>query len=287
MLHHEEAVAFEDAFVGDAYGGRVDATLLVSLGYHLRDGLWWQPDAVVRHSTFAEFSLPVGTSRADGAETSVEHDPHYLVATGFTDALGNQLSAEIDYQRLAPWRISDPNGSVREVRYDPLGVVVAATHYGHVGTAPWGFAPVSSLAYDQPVALDNVIAAADSSPQGVQDQTWYDLDAWSSSAQPTAVVSLLREQYVDDGAGGHGDDLVHVGVTYLDAFGRVLPAKGARRGRARHRARCRGEHRDRCRRPAGARRIQPEVAGIRARRLRQQAEADPGLRALLHHPGEL
>jgi RHS repeat-associated protein len=225
LLHHEEAVAFEDAFVGDAYGGRVDATLLVSLGYHLRDGLWWQPDAVVRHSTFAEFSLPVGTSRADGAETSVEHDPHYLVATGFTDALGNQLSAEIDYQRLALWRISDPNGSVREVRYDPLGVVVAATHYGHVGTAPWGFAPVSSLAYDQPVTLGTVIAAAGSSPQGVQDQTWYDLDAWSSSAQPTAVVSLIRERYVDDGAGGHGDDLVHVGVTYLDAFGRVLQRK--------------------------------------------------------------
>ena len=49
-------------------------------------------------------------------------------APNLTDQQRQQLKLEVQ-----PGTLIDANGNVSEVRYDPLGVVIAVTSYGHAG----------------------------------------------------------------------------------------------------------------------------------------------------------
>jgi len=138
LLHHEEAACFEPAFITGVFAARVDNALLSTLGYQLHDGLWWQLDETHSYFPAGQFYEKKTLLRADGAATSFAYDAYALVVTGFTDALNNTVAGTVDYHELALNRITDPNGTVREVRYDPLGVIVASTAYGSIATQPWG-----------------------------------------------------------------------------------------------------------------------------------------------------
>jgi RHS repeat-associated protein len=226
LLHHEEAACFEPAFVTDLYGTRVDNALLGSLGYALRDGFWWQSDEVHSYLAAAQFRRISSLRRGDGAETHLGYDAYALVHTVYTDALDNALTAEIDYHTLAPWRITDANGSVNEVRYDPLGVIVLSTTYGTIGPQAWGFDPLSAVLLKTPAGVADAVATASSLVQGAMRYVWYDLHAWKNSGSPTTLVTLSRESLKHDGhGGGTAGGVVEIVVSYFDAMGRLLQEK--------------------------------------------------------------
>ena len=227
LVHHEEAACFAPAFVADALGGRVDDARLTALGYALREGLWWQVDATHRFGPAAAFSRPVATARSDGAVTQLAYDPYALAAVKATDPVGNVVAATIDYHALAPWRLVDPNGNTAEVRYDPLGVVVAATSYGHAGDQPWGCDPLSAVATRTPADLAAALADPATLIQGAASYLWYEVDAWSRDGTPTTVLRLGREDLVHDGAGDASAPTgrIQTTVAYLDSLGRTLQDK--------------------------------------------------------------
>ena len=226
MVHHEEAACFSSTFIADALAGRVDDGRLSALGYLQRDGLWWQIDEIHHFTPAAEFSQRAAIERADGAITRFTYDAYALTITAVTDPLGNATAGVIDYHQLAPWRLTDPNGNVSEVRYDPLGVVITATSYGHVGDEAWGFDALDAVALRAPATVADALADPSHYLQGAARYAWYDLGAWSHDGMPTTVLGLTREDLLRDGAGtGTDAGRVQIGIAYLDGLGRALQEK--------------------------------------------------------------
>src|SRR5262249_16743954 len=153
---------------------------LIALGYIQRDGLWWQVDEMHHFTPAAEFSQRSALERGDGAITRFTYDAYALTIIKLTDPLGNSTIGVIDYHQLAPWRLPDPTGKVSEVRYDPLGVVVASTSYGHVGDKAWGFDALDAVVPRTPGTLADALADPGQYLQSAARYTWYDLGAWSA-----------------------------------------------------------------------------------------------------------
>jgi RHS repeat-associated protein len=226
MVHHEESACFTEAFLADALGGRAVDSDLAPLGYVQRDGLFWQVDATHEYTSAAKFSVRSAVVRGDGATTTFTYDAYAIALTAVTDPLDNNTSALIDYHQVTPTRLTDPNGNVSEVRYDPLGVVVATTRFGHVGNQPWGFDPLAAVNTPAPSTLADVLAAPASCLQGAESYVWYDLGAWFHDGVPTHVIRVNAEQLLHDGAGGGSPGVrIQIGITYLDGLGRVLQEK--------------------------------------------------------------
>jgi RHS repeat-associated protein len=139
LVRETETLALTAGLVAQAYGGRVDATMLADEGrYRFVDGGWWVPSGV-RHYDPAGFYQPVGLTDPFGNTSTVEYDPYRLlvVAARATqvapyDVLVTQ--AAYDYRVLAPRELTDPNGNRGRAAFDPLGRVVATWVMGKDGS---------------------------------------------------------------------------------------------------------------------------------------------------------
>ena len=223
LLHHREEACFARAQISVVFGSRADDARLTALGYFERDGLWWKRGAMQEYTGAARFFQIAASTAFDGARDEVEYDPYAVATTATIDAVGNRTSLRIDYHTLLPQSVEDANGAIVEVERDPLSVIVATTRRGHVGTASWGFAPLSTAT---PVTFDSLLANPAVYLGGVAQRIWYDADAWSRDRTPIVAVHVTREQLVDDGAGTSSPaGAAAIGVAYLDGFGRTLQTK--------------------------------------------------------------
>ena len=230
-LHHEEAACFTPRLVAEIYGDRVDAAFLESeCGYLLRDGHWWQREPVHHFETTSGFALPERRERWDGATTITSYDRYFLRPVEVTDAAGNRTVAEIDYHALAPWRITDPNDNIAEVRYDALGVLVAATQYGTAlgpdgRPARLGHEPLSAWMPPGDGTVEAMLAEPKRFLQSAARVIGYDLHGWNDAGIPPRLVTLTAEDWVHDGRGGSGSGRIQTTIGYLDGFGEMLQGK--------------------------------------------------------------
>lgn len=226
LVHHEEAAVFAPSLVAEVYGARVDDARLTALGYVERDGLWWQRDETHVFGDATLFFQRQAVIATDGGRMELEYDAYALELIAVTDAAGNRAEAVIDYHVVAPRRITDPNGNVSEVRYDALGVIVAASSRGELQGQPWGFDVLDDLVFPSAADAADVLADPAGFLQGAARFIWYDFDAWLSSGAPPVVVTLVAEELPNDGAGGGAPrGRIDVAVAYLDGMGRALQAK--------------------------------------------------------------
>jgi RHS repeat-associated protein len=226
LIHHEETACFTPVFSDEVYRDRVAPARLAELGYVLRDGYYWKRDEVHHFAPRSQFSQCIAVEARDGSRTTFTYDRHALAIIAIEDALGNRTTADIDYHVLAPWRLIDPNGAVREVLYDGVGVITCETSLGVVEEQTWGFDALSSVEDRAPPSVSDLLARPDHYIQGAASFTYYDLDAWSHHRTPTTVVSLLREELLNDGRGGQTPrGRIQINVSYLDGMGRTLQAK--------------------------------------------------------------
>lgn len=233
LLHHSESACFTPELIAGAYGGRVDTSLLSGDGgYHSLGGYWWQTDSTLRYHDADGFFQLASLERADGAMTRLAYDADTLALVELEDAFGNRVSARIDHHVMAPDRLSDPNGTVTEVMYDPLGVPIVSTMHGHVldaaGTVqPYGQDLLAVYNAQDDAKFNEIVANPASFVQSAAEFLYYDLDAWSQNAIPARSVRLVREDLRYDGTGaGVAISPVQVTVSYFDGFQRVLQAKG-------------------------------------------------------------
>jgi RHS repeat-associated protein len=234
LLHHEKSACFNGALISDIFNGRIDPDSLSVFYYEFRDGYWWQPGPVLHyHSADGFFSL-AREVRADGGETQYTYDePYFLTLTEIHDALGNRTSAEINYNVVAPFRITDPNNNISEVLYDPLGATMVSTFQGSIlgpldSPEIYGNDGLSEYALQPDADFSAILAEPSRFLQNAGQFVFYELDSWSESepGQPLRSISLVREENVYDGAGGGApDSRIRIIVSYADGFGRALQSK--------------------------------------------------------------
>ncbi|MET3948528.1 RHS repeat-associated protein [Arthrobacter sp. UYCu512] len=231
LVHHEEHACFAAAEVARIYAARVNAAALTAAHYVAADGYWWARGPVAALLPAARFSLPEGSLEADGAQTAWVWDPAALSRLSFTDEVGNTTTADLDYQVMAPWRITDANQATFEARYDAFGFTVLTSGHGTAlddgGTSQaHGARPLSA----HPGGLPGTVTAALANPAGavVQASTFAfcDLAAFRDRGEPICSVDVARESLVDDGAGGPAQNgELKVAVQYFDGFGRPIQGK--------------------------------------------------------------
>jgi RHS repeat-associated protein len=219
LVHHEENACFADTLVARELAPRVDATRLRSLGYVLHDGLWWRQNVIHHYAPRERFSLQVGGEYWDGGRSAVEYDDYSLVVIAELDEVGNRTTGVVDYHVMELAQITEPNGLVSRVRYDPLGVVVATTTRGQVAGQRWGFGddlavpsvtPREALADPARVLGERARVAV------------YDLDAWHLRREPPVAVTIGSEELLH---GANRAARIQLGVTYYDGLGEPLQEK--------------------------------------------------------------
>ena len=215
-------LVFTPGLLAQVYGDRLNDNLLRDNGKYLQgkdlknrqlfkteddDNTWWilsgrslyAPDASQR------FYLPNGAQDALGNVTTFSFDPYALAIIQTEDALGNTISAQINYRTIQPWMITDANGNRSAVRFDVLGMVVATAVMGKEGASEGDIldttTPESSPADDPTTKFE------------------YDLFNWSVNQRPNVVHVLAREIHRDPATRWQES------FTYSDGFGREIQKK--------------------------------------------------------------
>lgn len=232
LLHHEEDALFTAAFAATNLPLGGDNALMQNTGrYTLRDGYWWRSDPVKHYATPAQFWRLVRTVRSDGGTTTLTYDSQSLMVTRTVDAAGNAIGFEFDYNHLLPWKITDPNGALTEIRYDALGVAIASTHTADVldetgAIRAYGFKPLSSFTERTPVGILSVLSNPSFFLQSAATATFYDLEAWQRDGLPVTVIELTAETLAHDGtAAASAGSVIGQEIRYFDGFSRVIQAK--------------------------------------------------------------
>jgi RHS repeat-associated protein len=238
LLHHQETAAFTPALIERAFGDKVtDGILESDGGYYQVDGYWWNRGLIQYYLTGpGAFSLPiraennfsdVTTDSALNVRTDVTYDQYKLLQESMsqylTESQLNTVTALNDYQTLSPWQITDSNGNIMEVLFDPLGQVIATSIYGTVAGEPAGDDPLSDYQI-KPATFEHVLQDPADYLQGATCYFYYDLCAWLERRQPACAVTLQREKHVRQLKPGVASE-IQISLSYSDGYGRVIESK--------------------------------------------------------------
>lgn len=172
LVYESYALALTPGLVSNVYGTTVTSTDLTNAGYELSNSAWWVRSGRNR-LVASHFYQPDRHSDPFGNTTEISWDSHDLAITEVEDAVGNTVSADIDYRTLAPWRLTDANGQKSEVALDELGRVTEMAVVGKAGEGDTLSAPTVEHTYE--------------------------LGRWLSSGVPARVHTRRRETHDDTG----------------------------------------------------------------------------------------
>jgi hypothetical protein len=221
LLHHTEAATGHELLYSSVYGIKIDDTILKDKGgYSKSDNYWWDSDGVMYYNTGSGFYLPVKTIDPFNAETSVKYDAYNLFPDTSTDALGNTVTAEIDYRTLSPCKLTDPNDNCAEVLSDPMGMVIVTSIYGREETTDKGDDTLSTYTEVSSPSIDDIIKYPEKYLQNATAYFYYDLEAWKTRSEPPYFVNLLRETHVKD-LTGNEKTRIQIQLGYSDGYGRT------------------------------------------------------------------
>ncbi|MGC4863161.1 SpvB/TcaC N-terminal domain-containing protein [Micromonospora sp. DT41] len=169
---------------------------------------------------------------AVSTEHTARYDEHDLMIVDTSDAVGNRLTADIDYRVLQPWRVTDPNGNVGEAAFDVFGTVSATALVGKPGQLTG-----DSLAGINPDLSPDEVRDFFADPRAhaagllgaATTRRLYDLAAYADSRDqefpnPIAGAAISREIHVAGLTPGVPSPS-QVGLSYLDGFGRTIQQK--------------------------------------------------------------
>lgn len=248
LLQRAEA-AFTPATITGLFGsmpvpGGLDPFLSAQGGYRLEGSYWWKQSARACYRLGSEFfliravadpfvAIPQGRG---GTTTSYGYDPYNLLVTSATLISSNGDTAnqtttvnKIDYQKLAPVQLTEPNGTIRELIADPLGAVVATSFRGHEfvddKTVARGFAP---LPVDDPsswpvaASLADFVSHPGSYLNGAAQSFHYDAFAWQRDGSPASAATASIATYTSEVGPPPVSDPIQVAILYSDGTGRQL-----------------------------------------------------------------
>ncbi|MFB9159368.1 SpvB/TcaC N-terminal domain-containing protein [Chromobacterium violaceum] len=199
-------VAYDPVLSGDARtkkltdAGYVHANKILPVTPSVTESQVW----VVRagYATYFDasgFYLPKTQQKTSlTGELKIRYDAYYCCVMETVDVLENTAKAEYDYRFLQPWRLTDINGNIQEVRFDALGRVVASSFYGKEKNVAVGFDPVKDF-----VLPGNVSEAISHpiTPQTVATYGLTDVYSWmgklpQAMLQPDDEDKLLAIRFI-------------------------------------------------------------------------------------------
>ena len=133
--------------------------------------------------------------------------------------------ALIDYQSQAPWQLTDSNGVVQQVLYDPRGSVAAQSVFkpAEGGRPRIGDEDLADYTWRAEASFDAVIADPAYYLQGAGAFYFYDFQAPSATPpQPASAITLTRSRYASDGV---ADAHIELTIEFTDGFGQVVEGK--------------------------------------------------------------
>ncbi|NEP50817.1 MAG: RHS repeat-associated core domain-containing protein, partial [Moorea sp. SIO3C2] len=241
LAHHHQQAVLSDQWRQAVYGNKLDQTIISHEGgYFLDNGYWWNKGLVQHYLKGEGFYLPYQTAndfakaanQTDGlqAKTTVTYDSYYLVPVEteayITDTEKNVTVAAIDYQTLSPWQLTDINQVIHQVRFDPLGKVIATSIFKKASGRIARTGDGDLLNYKMPANAGFAQILANPADY-LQDATtffYYNLSAWQDNQQPASYISLMRQTHVSDLQAGE-QSVIQVSVGYSDGFDRVVEEK--------------------------------------------------------------
>ncbi len=249
LFVRSDHAAFAGAYVAEVFDGvpvplSLDGFLADEGGFawEAANGFWWNPGGVEQYHGAADFyvaaaSLDPFAARSDGAEGTTwtyGYDASRLVLTTVTTAApgvadGVTRAERVDYRTLNVERMRDENGVVWEALADPLGKVVATSHYGteNHGGAPvaTGFTPLpleTTETWPVPPDVDTVLADPAAWLRGAATAFYYDSAAWDAAGVPVHAIQLQAQDYPDPAAPDVPVGAVQVSLTFFDGLGRPV-----------------------------------------------------------------
>ena len=229
LLHNAASAVFPQSLVDQLYDPSVVTPSLLEQegGFVFRDGYWWNPGQTASYADAAGFFLLSSVTDPFGNPTSYGYDAVKLALTSIADALGQIESAELDYEAFQVRRLTDVNGIISEVAYDPLGLVTVSTTYKQTISGPEGNQPLSDYAPQPDPSIDQVLQNPELYLQGAGGFFAYDFDAWTASRTPLASVSLQRVDWYYRNGAAAPPSRIRRQVTYIDGLGRAACLKSA------------------------------------------------------------
>ncbi|WP_264707925.1 SpvB/TcaC N-terminal domain-containing protein [Wolbachia endosymbiont (group B) of Agriphila straminella] len=233
LLHHTEAMAFSNSQIKEVFADKITSDqMLKDLGYKkTSNNFWWALSPTQYYYGSDKYYLPEKVIDVFGSETAVVYDQYNLLpiktVVKATESSNYETTAEYDYQRLTPVKLTDHNDNISEVILNPLGVVIATSIYGSENGEKKGDKPLLEYQVRKNPNFEDVLGTvegANGPEHYLQNATsffYYYLEAWRKNGQPVHVINLQRETHVSDGTSTR----IRQVVTHIDGFGRNLETK--------------------------------------------------------------
>lgn len=244
LIHHEEQAQISKTWLETVFDQKLDELKLIQSGYWLDQGYWWNRGLIQYYFKdplrFYQVSQTDGRFPDVNAEsalnptTTVEYDTYLFQPTRVTQyvrgGLGDpaaivlNVSVELDYRTMNPWRMTDANDNLSEVRFDALGAVEVMTMFGSLNGQPEGDRPLSDYRPQPTPTLQQLIEQPEVYLQDATAYFYYDRTAWSDRFQPVSASSLRRQIHVSQLPTGVPSP-IQISVTYSDGFAREVEEK--------------------------------------------------------------
>ncbi|WP_160398129.1 SpvB/TcaC N-terminal domain-containing protein [Paenibacillus sp. MMS18-CY102] len=239
LHHHSEHAVTTPEQISAIYDSRLtDQMMNDDCGYVLHDGYWWN-QGLVQHYALASdgrFYLPwklENTMLSGNANlfhrTQFSYDPYCLVPINtiqfVSENVSTSMSITLDYSVIKPGCMTDINGNTGQVRYDPLGMVIASSLFGTLQGQRTGDGDLTEYVPILDGTFEDVLARPERYLQQATSFTYYDVFAWTLGRGPSRTVELYRETSVSEQSAGNAATRILVNVSYMDGLGRVIETK--------------------------------------------------------------
>lgn len=251
LVHHTESALATKEVISGIFGEQLTDEVIASQGGYIYDaatGYWWNKGPTsfyydVTQPSFFYLSYKTENANVDPAsllfvKNTVEYGTPYCLsavkATQYIDEtnhISNSVSAVIDYITLQPKQITDVNGNISQVLFDPLGMVIVSTLFGtHDGKITGGMTlysnngtPAEYVFYKDP-SFNDVLNESEHYLQGATGYYYYNLHTYKDQQQPLCAIELKRKNFYRSGS-GTSLCLAQISIGYSDGFGRSLENK--------------------------------------------------------------
>ncbi|KAL6818253.1 hypothetical protein GGI42DRAFT_359401 [Trichoderma sp. SZMC 28013] len=150
IVHQTFTLSFETGMLEDMmlktgkFGDQAELPQMIKQGGYVdldSNGCLWAPSATQSFSSRQDSTTELAAARSGffisslstdpfGNQSTIEFDEYFFLNTSVTNALGNKVSWQNDYERLQPVTIVDENSNVHQCLLDPLGSVVGTALVG-------------------------------------------------------------------------------------------------------------------------------------------------------------
>lgn len=246
MLHHTEKAVFPEQFAVTVFDGKLTGETIQSEGGYFADsGYWWNRGLVMHYfgsETPGRFYLPcktensfVDTSSYLFSRTELQYDSYCLFAISMRQYIDEQTEnraiGEIDYTTCQLKQLTDANGNIRQVLFDPLAQVIVTTLFGTengLKTGGMSLYPDGEVSAEYQLipctTLSDVIAHPDHYLQGACSFFFYESEDRTDSLQPLSTIHLERCDYYHT-ATPTDDPYCQIAIGYYDGLNREIETK--------------------------------------------------------------